>query len=119
MFSIALLYVFAFFAFIVPALAQNAGDEMQNMPGMGTASENPPQAMKRPPSSIEATEMHAGSGTDAEPDSTPYEMWMATRGKWTFMLHGVAFLNDMQQSGPRGADRFFSTNWLMATAQRK
>jgi len=30
-----------------------------------------------------------------------------------------AFLNDIQQSGPRGADKFFSTNWIMPMAQRQ
>ena len=35
------------------------------------------------------------------------------------MFHGVLFLNEIQQSGPRGADKFFSTNWFMPMAQRK
>ena len=35
------------------------------------------------------------------------------------MLHGVAFFNAQQQSGPRGADKVFSTNWFMPMAQRK
>jgi hypothetical protein len=34
------------------------------------------------------------------------------------MLHGVIWLNELQQSGPRGADKFFSTNWFMPMAQR-
>jgi len=46
-------------------------------------------------------------------------MLMATKGSWTFMFHGVAFLDDIQQSGPRGGDKLFSTNWLMPMAQRK
>ena len=35
------------------------------------------------------------------------------------MFHGEAFLIDVQQSGPRGFDKFFSTNWWMPMAQRK
>jgi hypothetical protein len=35
------------------------------------------------------------------------------------MFHGQASLNDIQQSGPRGADKLFSTNWIMPMAQRK
>jgi len=35
------------------------------------------------------------------------------------MFHGVAFLSDIQQSGPRGRDKLFSTNWVMPMAQRK
>ncbi len=68
---------------------------------------------------IEWLEQHAASGTDAEPNSTPFEMLMTTKNSWTFMFHGEAFLNDIQQSGPRGGDKLFSTNWLMPMAQRK
>ena len=35
------------------------------------------------------------------------------------MLHGLAYVSDMQQSGPRGGDKLFSTNWLMGMASRK
>jgi hypothetical protein len=62
---------------------------------------------------------HASSGTDAGPNSTPTEMLMMRKGSWTFMFHGEVFLNDIQQSGLRGADKFFSTNWFMPMAQRK
>jgi hypothetical protein len=62
---------------------------------------------------------HSTSGTDAEPDSTQSEMRMASRGAWTFMFHGEGFLNEIQQTGPRGADKLFSTNWFMPMAQRK
>src|SRR5580765_3677965 len=34
------------------------------------------------------------------------------------MLHGEAFVTDTQQSGPRGADKLFSTYWIMPMAQR-
>jgi hypothetical protein len=44
---------------------------------------------------------------------------MAAKGSWTFMFHGEGFLNELQQSGPRGADKLFSTNWCMPMAQRK
>ncbi|PYY20255.1 MAG: hypothetical protein DMG60_01145 [Acidobacteria bacterium] len=35
------------------------------------------------------------------------------------MFHGVAFLSDTQQTGPRGRDKLFSTNWMMPMAQRR
>jgi hypothetical protein len=35
------------------------------------------------------------------------------------MLHGLAFLSGIQQSGPRGGDKLFSTNWFMGMAQRE
>jgi len=62
---------------------------------------------------------HATSGTSAEPDSTPVPMLMTTKGTWTLMFHGAAFLSDIQQTGPRGRDRLFSVNWLMPMAQRQ
>ena len=67
----------------------------------------------------ETITQHAASGTDAQPDSTPTEMLMIQKGNWTLMFHGEVFLNDIQQTGPRGTDKFFSTNWFMPMAQRK
>jgi hypothetical protein len=116
------------------ALAQQAGQNTQTptpttpspqgMSGMSPGSMSQESMSSgnmnmQPSSLIELLEMHATSGTDAEPNSTPFAMLMKTKGKWTFMLHGVAFLNDIQQTGPRAADRWFSTNWVMPMAQRK
>jgi hypothetical protein len=89
----------------------------QNMPGM---SEMGAHKMSMESNSlIELLQRHSTAGTDAEPNSTPFEMLMTTKGNWTFMFHGQAFLNDIQQTGPRGADKLFSTNWFMPMAQRK
>src|SRR3989442_15053347 len=33
------------------------------------------------------------------------------------MFHGILYLSEIQQSGPRGADKFISTNWFMGMAQ--
>src|SRR5690348_3114302 len=60
---------------------------------------------------------HSTSGTSAEPNSTPISMLMTSKGKWRLMFHGEAFLNAQQQSGPRGGDKVFSTNWFMPMAQ--
>lgn len=68
---------------------------------------------------IESLLQHATSGTDAEPNSAPFSMLMKSKGNWTFMFHGEAFLNELQQTGPRGQDKLFSTNWWMPMAQRK
>lgn len=80
---------------------------MGNMPGM----------TMEPATFVEAIEAHTTSGTSAEPISTPAPMFMTSRGWWTLMLHGVAFLSDVQQGGARGFDKFFSTNWIMPMAQ--
>jgi hypothetical protein len=62
---------------------------------------------------------HGSSGTSAEPDSTPVPMLMTMRDNWMLMFHANVFVGDVQQSGARGADRFFSTNWFMGMAQHK
>ncbi len=89
----------------------------QNMPDMSWMSDQT-MSMKSH-SLVELLQQRATSGTDAEPNSTPFEMLMTTKGSWMFMFHGEAFLNDTQQSGPRGRDKLFSTNWVMPMAQRK
>ncbi len=69
---------------------------------------------------------HIASGTTVEPPSTPMPMLMSTRGLWILMLHGNAFLADTQQHAAdplppavhRGADKLFSTNWIMPMAMR-
>lgn len=72
----------------------------------------------QPQSFLENVLRHASSGTSAEPNSTPAPMLMTMKGNWTLMFHGVAWLNALQQSGPRGSDKFFSTSWFMPMAQR-
>jgi len=62
---------------------------------------------------------HANSGTSVEPNSTPHAMLMTSKANWDLMFHGEAFLNVLQQSGPRGDDKVFSTSWFMPMAQRR
>ena len=62
---------------------------------------------------------HASSGTSAEPTSTPTPMLMTMHGDWMLMFHANVFVTDTQQSGPRGGDKFFSTNWFMPMAERE
>ena len=63
--------------------------------------------------------MQHTSGTSLNPASAPMEMLSVNRGGWTVMGHVSAFLNYTDQSGLRGDDKFFSTNWAMGMAQRK
>jgi hypothetical protein len=74
---------------------------------------------RRPQSFRQEIEAHTTSGTSAEPNSTPAPMLMTMRGQWMLMLHGNAFLADIQQNSPRGGDKLFSTNWFMPMAQRQ
>jgi hypothetical protein len=55
------------------------------------------------------------SGTSIEPTATSEASSMihGSLGSWTVMFHANAFVEDIQQTGPRGGDKFFSTNWMM------
>jgi len=101
------------------ALGQSPDDQSSQPAPM---PEGPHQHMHHgamPPGSlIDEIVQHSLSGTSIEPSSTPADMLMTTKGTWGLMLHGVAFLNAIQQNGPRGADKVFSTNWIMGMAQR-
>lgn len=72
-----------------------------------------------PKTFVDEVQHHGTSGTSAEPNSTPVPMLMTMKGNWMLMFHGEAFLNLLQQSGPRGSDKVFSTNWFMPMAQRQ
>lgn len=91
----------------VPAAAQmemgHAGHDMRKM------KMNPAELLL----------MNEASGTSMNPESWPMPMLMPRAGSWSFMVMGQAFLVDVQQSGPRGGDKFYSTNWFMGGAERK
>ena len=113
----------------IPALAGAQQDgkkdgDMQSMPGMD-GMQMPGMNMggaglmtMHPETFLQEIVRHAGSGTSAEPNSTPVPMLMTKKGKWTLMFHANVFVLDEQQSNPRGGDKFFSTNYFMGMAQR-
>ncbi|HWF04136.1 MAG TPA: hypothetical protein VHA06_10635 [Candidatus Angelobacter sp.] len=92
--------------------AQTQDATMQDMPGMHGMDNQPAMF-------IDEILHHDTAGTSAQPNSTAEPMIMSVRDKWMFMFHGVAFVNALQQSGPRGYDKVFSTNWFMPMAQRQ
>jgi hypothetical protein len=57
------------------------------------------------------------SGTSLNPESWPMPMIMTHFGSWNTMFMGEGFIVDTQQSGPRGGDKLYSTNWGMASAE--
>ena len=61
--------------------------------------------------------MNLASGTSLNPKSWPMPMIMVHPGGWQLMFMGVAFIVDTQQSGPRAADKFYSANWGMLSAE--
>jgi hypothetical protein len=62
--------------------------------------------------------MRQASGNSMNPAAAPMPMAMTQSGDWMLMLHGLAFVNQVVQSGPRGDDKLFSTNWIMGMAGR-
>ena len=63
--------------------------------------------------------MRQASGTSMNPAAAPMHMTMTQSGDWMLMLHGLAFVNQVMQSGPRGGDKLFSTNWMMGMSTRQ
>src|SRR5271154_2971312 len=63
--------------------------------------------------------MNLTSGTSANPQAGQLPMHMSSLGPWNTTCMGSAFLVDTQQSGPRGGDKLYSTNWFMASAQHR
>jgi len=88
------------------------------MPDMQMPGMHHPRGMQAT-SLIDEILQHTTSGTAVQPNSVQEPMIMVAKGKWMFMFHGQAFLNIEQQSGPRGYDKVFSTNWFMPMAQRQ
>lgn len=77
------------------------------MPGMHMPSENPAGTLL----------LNLSSGTAANPCAWPMPMLMKSIGAWNMMFMGQAFVIDTQQSGPRGGDKFYSSNWFMMHAE--
>ncbi len=61
--------------------------------------------------------MGLASGTSANPASWQMPMIMRRYGDWTTVFMGTAFVSGIQQSGPRGGDKLYSTNYFMASAE--
>ena len=105
-----------------PAAQCMPGMDMPGCPwSVGTPAHHDMRLMDQmhPDSFLQQIQHHATSGTTGEPNSTPSPMLMSMHGEWMLMLHGLAFVSDLQQSSPRGGDKLFSTNWLMPMAERE
>ena len=76
-------------------------------------------SMTQPSTLIDSQLQHTSSGTSVQPPTTPVPMLMGQRAGWRIMLHSEAFVTDTQQhaNSGRGADKLFSTSWVMPMAQ--
>jgi hypothetical protein len=61
--------------------------------------------------------MNIASGTSLNPLAWPMPMLMLRKASWSLDYMGQAYLVDTQQSGLRGGDKLYSTNWGMGSAQ--
>ena len=70
---------------------------------------------------VENSVGYLSSGTSIEPRVTSESAPMVhgDLGNWTFMFHANVFLGTVQQTGPKGADKSFSTNWMMPMLTRR
>ena len=84
----------------------NHTSEHPGMPGMNHTHMNPAGMFL----------MQETSGTAFQPSAWPMPMLVNSTGNWDLMWMGQAFLVDTQQSGARGGDKFYSTNWGMLSA---
>jgi hypothetical protein len=89
----------------------------QSMPDMQGPGASMPGMQMGQTDAAAAFLMNNMSGTAANPAGWPMPMLTKEVGSWRAMFMGQAFLDDTQQSGPRGGDKLYSTNWLMADAE--
>jgi hypothetical protein len=94
-----LLFIFACSLISSIGFAQ----QTQNMPG------------------VENSVGYLASGTSVQPRTTSESSAMVhgSIGNWTTMLHANGFFVDIQQNGPRGSDKLFSSNWIMPMLHRQ
>jgi len=57
--------------------------------------------------------MNLASGTSLGPQSWAMPMKMINADGWNLMFMGQAYLVETEQTGPRGADKFYSSSWGM------
>lgn len=102
--------------------AVRAQQEPPSLPPQTTAKDQPePQmpGMQMSSSGMNDAAMYLmqrASGTAANPSAAMAPMLSTTLLGWKLMFHGQGFIADVQQTGPRGADKFFSPNWFMGMA---
>jgi len=90
-----------------------------------SATQKPMPGMDMPATATPMPEMNGAamflmqrtSGTGANPESASMKMLSKRVGGWNLMFHGQGFISDVQQTGPRDADKFFSTNAFMGMAE--
>ena len=107
----------------VACIAKSAAMTLDRANAENTVSANqqiPMQGMKGMTMTSNAAArllMNEASGTSMNPMSSTMPMRMMSGGKWNFGFMANGFITDTQQSGPRGGDKFYSTNAFMGSAE--
>ena len=99
-------------AAVMPLMAQDATNNMPNM-DMNNMKDMKGMNMKdMNMKDMNMKDMNMGSMSDMNMKG------MVERhiGRWTLMMHGIAFVTDTQQTGPVGGDKFYSISWFMVEA---
>lgn len=102
----------AFVAHAQNSQQQDSMSQSSQMPGMQMSGPDHP-AMNDAGMYL----LNRASGTGANPESAAPSMLMLGAAGWNFMFHGQGYISDVQQTGPRGADKFLSSNWFMGIAE--
>jgi len=103
---------------IVPAVAQQTAAPHDHSQMSGHA-EMPGMKHGQEMNTAGTYLMSLASGTGVNPRSWPMPMIMPRLGSWNLMIMGQAFAVATQQSGPRGGDKFYLSNWGMVSASRR
>jgi hypothetical protein len=73
---------------------------------------------KAPPTVVELVHAQEASGTAWQPAQTPMTGMHSKIEGWDIMAHAAIFAGFDTQTGDRGDDSFFSTNWIMVMGRR-
>jgi hypothetical protein len=100
-----------------------AKTDTTSMPGMDMARTDTSKMQSMAPMMMDGPlgipMERTGSGTSWLPDASPMHAYHVMRGKWSLMLHGVAFGMYDKQDSRRGDELFASVNWGMLMATRE
>jgi hypothetical protein len=91
----------------MPGMAQMTSRQSSEMPRMAMDTNSGAKLL-----------MSEASGTNLNPQSVVMPMRMKMAGSWNLMYMANGFITDTQQTGPRGADKLYSTNVFMGSAER-
>ena len=73
---------------------------------------------RKPETLLDRVRPLTASGTAWQPEQTPVTALHSRAGEWDLMAHAAIFAGYDYQTGDRGEDAFFSTNWIMIMGHR-